>query len=177
MNHFARKLYGRKLKQFLHTLSSLLSENTFLVFEWVLCPPFGRTSKLYLYQNHLLERVKFTPIAITPPFMKTMQKLLLLSLVSSLKSFNDPKQFASKHSRSILDASTVLYHSVVSSLDKGGKFVCCALLDYTSAFNSVPWDILLDKLSVSQTECRVVNWLHSYFSGKKQQEVFHFIAY
>ncbi|CAH8866178.1 unnamed protein product [Trichobilharzia szidati] len=38
--------------------------------------------------------VKFRPIAITSPFLKTMEKLLLLSLVPSLKSLNDPKQFA-----------------------------------------------------------------------------------
>nr|CAH8863804.1 unnamed protein product [Trichobilharzia regenti] len=116
--------------------------------------------------------VKFRPIAITSPFLKTMEKLLLLSLVPSLKSFNDPKQFAYKHSRSTLDAAAVLYHNIASSLDKGAKFVRCAFLDYTSAFDSVPRDILLNKLAASQTECWAVNWLHSYFSDRKQYTVY-----
>nr|CAH8847516.1 unnamed protein product [Trichobilharzia regenti] len=116
--------------------------------------------------------VKSRPIAITSPFLKTMEKLLLLSLLPSLKSFNDPKQFAYKHSGSTLDAAAVLYHNIVSSLDKGAKFVRCAFLDYTAAFDSVPRDILLDKLAASQTECWAVNWLHSYFSERKQYTVY-----
>nr|CAH8869522.1 unnamed protein product [Trichobilharzia regenti] len=114
--------------------------------------------------------------------METMEKLLLLSLVPSLKSSNDHKQFAYKHSRSTLDAAAVLYHNIAFSQDKGAKFVRCAILDCTSTFDSVPRDILLNKLAASQTECWAVNWLLSYFSGRKQytvykREVLHFIAY
>ncbi|CAH8828947.1 unnamed protein product [Trichobilharzia szidati] len=114
---------------------------------------------------------KFRPIAITSPFLKAVEKLLLLNLQPSLKAFNNPKQFPYKHSRRTLDAAAVLYHNIVSSLDKRGKFVRCTFLDYTSAFDSVPRDILLNKLAETQTDCWVVKWLHSYFSERKQYTV------
>ncbi|CAH8820961.1 unnamed protein product [Trichobilharzia szidati] len=67
-----------------------------------------------------------------------MERLILLNLEPSLKPFNDPNQFAYKHSRSTLDAAVVLHHNIVSSLDRGAKYVRCASLDYTSVFDSVP---------------------------------------
>nr|CAH8824571.1 unnamed protein product [Trichobilharzia regenti] len=69
---------------------------------------------------------KFRPIAITSAFLKAMEELLLLNLQPSLKDFNDPKQFAYKHSRRTLDAVAVLHHNIVSSLDKGAKFIFAA---------------------------------------------------
>uniref|UniRef100_A0AA85JBV2 Reverse transcriptase domain-containing protein n=1 Tax=Trichobilharzia regenti TaxID=157069 RepID=A0AA85JBV2_TRIRE len=84
------------------------------------------------------KNVKFRPIAITSPFLKLMEKLVLLKLEPSLKSFKDPKQFAYSQGRSTLDAAAVLHNSIVSSLDKGAKYVRCTFLDFTSAFDSAP---------------------------------------
>nr|CAH8820325.1 unnamed protein product [Trichobilharzia regenti] len=84
------------------------------------------------------KNVKFRPIAITSLFLKLMKKLVLLKLEPSLKCFEDPKQFAYRQGRSTLDAAAVLHNSIVSSLDKGAKYVRCTFLDFTSAFDSVP---------------------------------------
>ncbi|CAH8827539.1 unnamed protein product [Trichobilharzia szidati] len=116
---------------------------------------------------------KFRPIAITSPFLKLMEKLLLLRLEPSLKAFNDPKQFAYKHGRSTLDAAVVLYHNVVSCLDKGAKYVRGAFLDYTSAFDSVPRGLLLNKLSLTHTASWAKSWLHSYFSDRMQYTAYN----
>ncbi|CAH8447583.1 unnamed protein product [Heterobilharzia americana] len=115
--------------------------------------------------------VTFRPIAITSPFLKTMEKLLLLVIEPSLMAFRDPKQFAYKHRRSTLDAATVLHHNIVSSLDKGVKYVRCAFLDYSSAFDSVPRPLLLNKLAIAHTDPWVTKWLHSYFSERKQYTI------
>nr|CAH8873648.1 unnamed protein product [Trichobilharzia regenti] len=117
--------------------------------------------------------IKFRPIAITSPFLKLMEKLLLLRLEPALKPFNDPKQFAYKHGISTLDAAVVLYHNVVSCLDKGAKYVRSAFLDYTSAFDSVPRGLLLNKLSLTQTGSWAKSWLHSYFSDRMQYAVYN----
>nr|CAH8871244.1 unnamed protein product [Trichobilharzia regenti] len=100
-----------------------------------------------------------------------MEKLILLNLQPSLKAFNDPKQFAYKHSRSTLVAAAVLRHNIVSSLDKAAKFVLRTFIDYTSAYDLVPGDILLNKLTETQTDCWVVKWLHTYFAERKQYTV------
>nr|CAH8827398.1 unnamed protein product [Trichobilharzia regenti] len=111
--------------------------------------------------------IKFRPIVITSAFLKPLEKLLLHILEPSLKVFNDPKQFSYKHSRSTLDAASVLHQNIVSSSDKAVKSVRFTFLDYTSAFDSLPRYIGLNKLAETQTECWVVNWLHSNFSGRK----------
>nr|CAH8864496.1 unnamed protein product [Trichobilharzia regenti] len=118
------------------------------------------------------KNVKFRPIAITSPFLKLMEKLILLKLEPSLKSFEDPKQFAYRQGRSTLDAAAVLHNSIVSSLDKDAKYVRCTFLDFTSAFDSVPRSLLLNKLSTTQTESWVTKWLHSYFSNRMQYTVY-----
>ncbi|CAH8864775.1 unnamed protein product [Trichobilharzia szidati] len=118
------------------------------------------------------KNVKFRPIAITSPFLKLMEKLILLKLEPSLKKFEDPKQFAYRQGRSTLDAAAVLHNNIVSSLDKGAKYVRCTFLDFTSAFDSVPRCLLLNKLSLTKTESWVTNWLHSYFSNRKQYTVY-----
>nr|CAH8857164.1 unnamed protein product [Trichobilharzia regenti] len=102
-----------------------------------------------------------------------MEKLLILRLEPSLKPFNDPKQFAYKHGRSTLDAAVVLYHNVVSCFDKGAKYVVGAFLDYTSAFDSIPRGLLLNKLSLTQTGSWAKSWLHSYFSDRMQHTVYN----
>nr|CAH8865766.1 unnamed protein product [Trichobilharzia regenti] len=122
------------------------------------------------------DSVKFRPIAITSPFLKLMEKLLLQKLIPSLSFSNDPKQFAYKQGRSTLDAAAVFHHNIVSSLDKGAKYVRCTFLDYTSAFDSVPRGLLLNKLSLTQTESWAINWLHSYFSNRMQYTVYNGVA-
>ncbi|CAH8654682.1 unnamed protein product [Schistosoma curassoni] len=84
------------------------------------------------------KNVKFRPIAITSPFLKTMEKLLILPLQPAIKEHIDPYQFAYRHKRSTLDAVTVLHHNIVFNLEKGQQYVRCAFLDYASAFDSIP---------------------------------------
>ncbi|CAH8868585.1 unnamed protein product [Trichobilharzia szidati] len=67
--------------------------------------------------------VKLRPIAITSPFFKLMEGLLSLNLEPSLKAFNNPNQFADKHSRCTLDTTVILYHNIVSSFDRGARYV------------------------------------------------------
>nr|CAH8827075.1 unnamed protein product [Trichobilharzia regenti] len=106
-------------------------------------------------------------------FLKLMEKLLLIRLEHSLKPFNDPKQFSYKHGRCTSDDAVVLYHNVVPCLDKGAKYVRGAFLDYTSAFDSVPSGLLINKLSLTQTGSWAKSWLHSYFFERMQYSVYN----
>ncbi|CAH8594088.1 unnamed protein product [Schistosoma intercalatum] len=118
------------------------------------------------------KNVKFRPIAITSPFLKTMEKLLILPLQPAIKEHTDPYQFAYRRKRSALDAVAVLHHNIVFNLEKGSKYVRCAFLDYTSAFDSIPRQRLLNKLISVNTDSWITNWLCSYLSGREQYTVF-----
>ncbi|CAH8551839.1 unnamed protein product [Schistosoma intercalatum] len=65
--------------------------------------------------------VKFRPIAITSPFLKTMEKLLILTIQPAIKEHIDPYQFAYRCKRSTLDAVAVLHYNIVFNLGKEMK--------------------------------------------------------
>ncbi|VDP69988.1 unnamed protein product [Schistosoma mattheei] len=60
------------------------------------------------------KNVKFRPIEITSPFLKTMEKLLILPLQPAIKEHTDPYQFAYRRKRSTLDAVAVLHHNIIA---------------------------------------------------------------
>ncbi|VDP04985.1 unnamed protein product [Schistosoma margrebowiei] len=116
--------------------------------------------------------VKFRPIAITSPSLITMEKLLLLLIQPAIKEHNDPYQCAYRCKTSTLDALAVLHHNIVFNLEKGKKYVRCAFLDYSSAFDSIPRQRLINKLISVNTDSWITNWLCSYLSGRGQYTVF-----
>ncbi|CAH8574910.1 unnamed protein product [Schistosoma rodhaini] len=103
------------------------------------------------------KNVKLRPIAITSPFLKIMETLLIQPLQPAIKEHCDPYQFAYKCKRSTLDSVAVLHHDIVLELEKGRKHVRCAFLEFTSAFDSIPRHLLLNKLP-SSTENTFVKY-------------------
>ncbi|CAH8658891.1 unnamed protein product [Schistosoma rodhaini] len=118
------------------------------------------------------KNAKLRPIAITSSFLKIMEKLPIQPLQPAIKEHCDPFQFAYKCKRNTLDAVAVLHHNIVFGLEKGKKYVRCAFLDFTSAFDSIPRHLLLDKLINIDTDSWITNWLRFYLSGREQYTVF-----
>ncbi|VDL98034.1 unnamed protein product [Schistocephalus solidus] len=85
-----------------------------------------------------------------------------------LSNFSDPLQFAYKAQRSTLDAVALVVHSALRDLDKGCRAYACAFLDYSSAFNTIPRHLLLNKTSASGSPGWVVSWLEDYFTSRTQ---------
>lgn len=84
------------------------------------------TRKVSGYTN-----VKFRPITIISPFLKSVETLLLLSLQLALVKPIGLCQFSYKCKRSTLDTVVVLSHNIMFSLERGNKYVRCSFLDYT----------------------------------------------
>ncbi|KAH9583718.1 hypothetical protein MS3_00008037 [Schistosoma haematobium] len=118
------------------------------------------------------KNVKFRPIAITSPFLKTMEKLLILTIQPAIKEHIDPYQFVYRCKRITLDDVAILHHNIVFNLEKDKKYVRCAFLDYTSAFDFIPRQRLINKLISINTDSWITNWLCSYLSGREQYTVF-----
>lgn len=98
----------------------------------------------HLIQDFTLLHGTLNLKCIPSPFLKTMEKLLLLLLWSALKEHIDPYQFADKCKRSTLDTVVILNHNIVLSLEKSKKYVQLVFLDHNSAFDSIPRQLLLD---------------------------------
>ena len=67
-----------------------------------------------------------------------------------------------------LVASTCVWHQ---HLDAGAD-VCCAFFDFKKAFDSIPHESLLNKLSLLQIHPALFRWLRDYLSSRCQRVVF-----
>ena len=66
-----------------------------------------------------------------------------------------------------LVASTCVWHQ---HLDAGAD-VCCAFFDFKKAFDSIPHESLLNKLSLLQIHPALFRWLRDYLSSRCQRVV------
>ncbi|BHF80866.1 hypothetical protein SprV_0702399400 [Sparganum proliferum] len=110
----------------------------------------------------------FRPIASSSAMLKLAERVALDIIKPFSSSFSDPLQFAYKAKRSTLDAVALVIHSALKALDKGCREYACALLDYSSAFNTVPRPLLLTKTSACGSPGWVVSWLSDYFTSLTQ---------
>ena len=110
---------------------------------------------------------KFRPISVTPIQARVLDKLALMLLESTMKHTEDPFQFAYKSHLSTSDALIVTIDQIANFLDNNpGMFVKCCFLDYSSAFNTVLQNSVLNK--ISPNDDKIAAWLSSYFTDWNQ---------
>ncbi|VDP44384.1 unnamed protein product [Schistosoma margrebowiei] len=88
-----------------------------------LIPKMRRKMKIIPVPNKVLgdKNVKLRPIAITSPFLKTMEKLSILPLELAIKEHVDPYHFVYRCKGSTLDAIAVLHQNKLLNLENGKK--------------------------------------------------------
>ena len=120
-------------------------------------------------KNSTSEITNYRPISILSIFSKIYEKLMKKTLTSYLTANNiiSEKQFGFQSGISTYDAmegfSTYLYQN----LDEGKK-VLGLFLDFKNAFDSVPHDILLQKLEYYGIRGNIHSWFKSYLHGRSQ---------
>jgi hypothetical protein len=100
--------------------------------------------------------------------LKVVEHYILTIIQPSISRESDQNQFAYKKNRSTLDAIAYLQHIICSSLDYGCLNFNCVFLDFSSAFNTIRRQTILNKLSDLGTPNVIVRWMHNYFSGCSQ---------
>jgi hypothetical protein len=113
-------------------------------------------------------QTKFRPIANTSVLLKIAEHCVLNELQSALSVSADPLQFAYKRKRSTVDAIATLMHKVIKALDSGEKVYKCIFLDYSSAFNTIPRELLISNLETKGVAGWLTKWIANYFSNRTQ---------
>jgi len=115
------------------------------------------------YQNPKL----YTPIAVTSIQARVLDKIVLRTLEENMKSWEDINQFAYKSNYSTSDALIFTIHFIARSLDEfTGSAVKITFIDYSSAFNTVLQNQLLDIIGAISNSHK--QWLKSYMNGWNQ---------
>ena len=111
----------------------------------------------------------YRPISILPILSKVLETIVHNQLYSFLSSNNllCPYQSGFRSFHSTVGALLNISEDIRCALDNT-KLTVMVLLDFSNAFNSVDFDILLATLRAVNIPSTVLNWFHSYLLGRRQ---------
>ncbi|KAK3537588.1 hypothetical protein QTP70_016402 [Hemibagrus guttatus] len=106
----------------------------------------------------------YHPVALTPIVMKCFERLVMRHIKTQLPPSLDPLQFVSCLNRSI----TTTLHLSLTHLDNKDTYVQMLFLDFSSAFNTIIPQHLIDKLSLLGLNTSLCNWILDFLIGRPQ---------
>ncbi|KAL0158529.1 hypothetical protein M9458_046605, partial [Cirrhinus mrigala] len=103
----------------------------------------------------------YRPVALTSVVMKSFEKLVLAYLKDITGPLLDPLQ-------SVDDAVNMGLHFILQHLDKSGTYVRILFVDFSSAFNTIIPNLLLQKLTQLSVPTSICQWITSFLTDRQQ---------
>ncbi|CAF4846793.1 unnamed protein product [Pieris macdunnoughi] len=112
----------------------------------------------------------FRPISILPFLSKALERLIHSQLSGFLNknSILDPLQSGFRPGHSTTTALVKVCDDIRRGMD-GGQLTVLTLLDFSNAFNTVNFEILLGLLRSMNICPSAIDWFHSYLNGRRQR--------
>ena len=110
----------------------------------------------------------YRPVALTPIIMKCFERLVKAHIVSKLPPTFDPFQFAYRANRSTEDAIASVLHRSLAHLEGKNTSVHMLFLNFSSAFNTIIPQQLVNKLSPLGLSTPLCNWLLDFLTNRPQ---------
>ena len=111
----------------------------------------------------------FRPISILPIVSKVLERHISNIIMDHLEHVApiSPNQWSFMPGRSTISALLSITNTCLQALDDGHD-VCTIFFDIHKAFDSVPHQLLMEKLKVIGLNDYLLHWLHTYLSNRKQ---------
>ncbi len=110
----------------------------------------------------------YCPIALTPIIMKWFERLVMHNIKTSLPNTLDPLQFAYRPNRSTDDAISSTLYLALTYLENKDSYVRMLFIDFSSAFNTIIPQHLINKLSLLGLNNSLCNWILDFLTGRPQ---------
>ncbi len=110
----------------------------------------------------------YRPIALTPVMMKCFERLVMHHIKSNLPNTLDPLQFAYRPNRSTDDAISSTLHLALTHLENKDSYVRMLFIDFSSAFNTIIPQQLINKLNLLGLNASLCNWILDFLTGRPQ---------
>ncbi len=110
----------------------------------------------------------YRPIALTPIIMKCFERLVMHNIKTSLHNTLDPLQFAYRPNRSTDDAISSTLHLALTHLENKDSYVRMLFIDFSSAFNTIIPQQLINKLNLLGLNNSLCNWILDFLTGRPQ---------
>ncbi|KAK3516392.1 hypothetical protein QTP70_010484 [Hemibagrus guttatus] len=100
--------------------------------------------------------------------MKCFKRLIMRHIKNLLPPSLDPMQFAYHPNRSTDNAISTTLHLHLTHLDNKDTYVRMLFTDFSSAFNTIIPQHLIEKLSLLGTNTSLCNWILDFLTGRPQ---------
>ena len=110
----------------------------------------------------------YRPVALTPVVMKCFERLVMERIKAGLSADLDPYQFAYRPNRSTEDAISTMLHFTLSHLDKKNTYARILFIDFSSAFNTIIPQQLVEKLKDLNVDTGTCNWILDFLTQRSQ---------
>ncbi len=108
----------------------------------------------------------YRPIALTPIIMKCFERLVMHNIKTSLPNTLDPLQFAYRPNRSTDDAISSTLHLALTHLENKDSYVRMLFIDFSSAFNTIIPQQIINKLYLLGLNNSLCNWILDFLTWK-----------
>ncbi len=110
----------------------------------------------------------YRPIALTLIMMKCFERLVMHNIKTSLPNTLDPLQFAYRPNRSTDDAISSTLHLALTHLENKDSYVRMLFIDFSSAFNTIIPQQLINKLNLLGLNTSLCNWILDFLTARHQ---------
>ena len=111
----------------------------------------------------------FRPISLTSVPFKCLERIVLKELLKQTESSLDKNQFAYRKSRCVDDATLTLSHILLKHLEKPKSYTRTLFIDFSSAFNTIKPDILINKLKSLGVSDGLCHFIHDFLCDRRQR--------
>ena len=119
-------------------------------------------------KNNALDKTNYRPVSVLPIFSKIFEKVYEIQLGDFFDKIFNSYLCAFRRGHGCQTTLLRLLEDWRTALDKN-QYIAAVLMDLSKAFDCLPHEILLDKLSAYGVLARSVSLLKSYLSNRKQQ--------
>ncbi|KAI5090163.1 gastrula zinc finger protein XlCGF28.1-like [Silurus meridionalis] len=110
----------------------------------------------------------YRPITLTPIMMKCFERLVMRHIKTQLPPSLNTMQFAYRPDRSTDDAIPTTLHLALTHLDNKDSYVRMLFIDFSSAFNTIIPQHLIEKLNLLGLNTSLCNWILDFLNGRPQ---------
>jgi len=161
---------GRVLKECAQELTGVLTDIFNLSLSLATVPVCLKTSIIVpVPKKTVVESMNdYRPVALTPLIMKCFERLVLTHIKDTVNITVDPHQYAYRRNRSVSDAVSTVVHSALTHLENRDSYVRLLFLDFTSAFNTIIPQSLINKLVLLGLRPSLCNWVLDFLTNRPQ---------
>ena len=111
----------------------------------------------------------YRPIALTSVPFKCLERILLKHMLPEIEDNLDPYQFSYRKNKSTEDATLLYNNLVVEHLENKNAYVRSVFIDFSSAFNTLKPDIVINKLRTINVSPILCEFILDFLTNREQR--------